>query len=54
MVKLEAVDEVTEAVVTVSPIWDKESGVSTLSFWHIEVTVPATRVTVPATRLESG
>ena len=47
MVRLEAVDEVTEAVVTVSPVWDKESGVPTLSFWHIEVTVPATR-------LESG
>ena len=26
MVRLEAVDEVTEAVVTVSPVWDKESG----------------------------
>ena len=28
MVRLEAVDEVTEAVVTVSPVWDKESGVT--------------------------
>ena len=26
MARLEAVDEVTEAVVTVSPVWDKESG----------------------------
>ena len=26
MVRLEAVDKITEAVVTVSPVWDKESG----------------------------
>ena len=26
MARLEAVDEVTEAVVTVSPVWDNESG----------------------------